>query len=639
MFKKTKKYLRSGLTGLLVVGVIAAIGFLSFTGMLVLSPVILFAILTFIAVAAIEGEVYAQSIKAALKKLFKRNHLKDAISLRKLNRLAKENKKKPDNEKSAFLTDYQAYLDQYEKLKAEKEKLGWFYVWWFEEAKDLRDQLKAVKQQLKWRRSHFKHFLFEDIKGDPLEQNSIINAFKNSSSATLLLKITQRTRLSYLCFAASMIAGIGMGFVFLSVAPESIIATATFFGIALSAGAFPLVVTVMLYALAIVAAAGYMMLIYHALTDMLQNKTFKQWWKGLKAFFDTPKPGIDLPFVVKRCFMFIGVLLVVGLAIFATVVTAGTWWGAAKVGAAFIPVVSEWLSGAAVAIMGLTGLLFGLHNSITSVKQISHFSWKSIKNQFRDLRKKIENYFETENLGQKLNPFRAIIVMIEIPFKLLAFLGHLVSTGVAGDRFEPVSPLLSAIVGATNDGLVDFHFVFPDNHDHHHHHSDDPHDKKEKLKTKSDSFSKWLAYDDESHAHSHTDIPGKFLFIALSPLYFLSALVDFVCSQFNDEPKKPILTFSQALKKSFFGRDVLLLSKKNPEDTMSTQTKGVNYSDQFVEHTVARALAKNELNKNEKEFFGDVNSVSKIKFFKPETKASAKLNAKLTRIKEFTLGG
>ena len=53
------------------------------------------------------------------------------------------------------------------------------------------------------------------------------------------------------------------------------------------------------------------------------------------------------------------------------------------------------------------------------------------------------------------------------------------------------------------------------------------------------------------HDHTHADLTGKFLKVALAPLYVLAALWDYGFSE------DTTLTFKKALKKSFFG-----LSKK-----------------------------------------------------------------------------
>ena len=62
---------------LLTSGASLILGFLSFGGMLALSPLLPLAFAAFALSVAYEGEIYLQNIKGALNKLFKYNHMKN----------------------------------------------------------------------------------------------------------------------------------------------------------------------------------------------------------------------------------------------------------------------------------------------------------------------------------------------------------------------------------------------------------------------------------------------------------------------------------------------------------------------------------------------------------------------------------
>ncbi|MBA2657508.1 MAG: hypothetical protein H0U70_11105 [Tatlockia sp.] len=65
---------------LLTIGASVIIGFLSFTGMYAIVPIIALALSCFVLSVAYDGEIYLQNIKGALAKLFKRNHLENELA-------------------------------------------------------------------------------------------------------------------------------------------------------------------------------------------------------------------------------------------------------------------------------------------------------------------------------------------------------------------------------------------------------------------------------------------------------------------------------------------------------------------------------------------------------------------------------
>jgi hypothetical protein len=104
-------------------GVIATLGFLSFVGMLAISPYIAFAIGAFLVTALIEGEVYKQNIVNGLKKLFSLDYVKQSVIERELETLLDEAQKEQRSEAlPLFLSDYGKQLEKVNELRSCKSK-------------------------------------------------------------------------------------------------------------------------------------------------------------------------------------------------------------------------------------------------------------------------------------------------------------------------------------------------------------------------------------------------------------------------------------------------------------------------------------------------------------------------------------
>ncbi len=114
----TKKIL-SGASLVLLLSVMATVGFLSFAGMLLVIPKIMgLAFAAFAFGGIVEGEVYIQNIYKGLIKLFTWDYLEQQLIAKKLAELAEANSHKEKNNQSEFLRDYYAQKIYLEKLRA-----------------------------------------------------------------------------------------------------------------------------------------------------------------------------------------------------------------------------------------------------------------------------------------------------------------------------------------------------------------------------------------------------------------------------------------------------------------------------------------------------------------------------------------
>jgi hypothetical protein len=522
IFSKFKKKLPFYfVTGLLVFAVVLVIGFLSFTGMLSIYASIGFAIGAFLLAGLVEGEVYAQNISRALEKLFGKQELALAICHQHLQRLAKEN---PEN---AFLKEYAKLEAAIHKLEEKKAHAAHKHKRSLEDLKKAakrEEKLEKKRKTLRWMQQYFKAWVEGEVKND-----SNLALIEDKREA-ILTEITWKTRFSWFCLGVSVVAGIGYGLVFLHAAPESIAACINYFHLILPPS-WTLGITIGIYVFAAVASAGYMLLIYNNLTDMVTAYDGSEsLLEKIKDFFsrkETPLGKESIPaYVLRVGFWVLLSIIIIGLATYATVTTGATWWNEAQEGIVFIvPYLGSaavWICGITVAVMGVTALQFNLLNSFRAIAALGRGSPAAIERAWDKIEKSVEKTFDKEGVLQFLNPFRLLIILISIPFKILVFLGHIVSTGLIGEESNLLPERLKGLTTALNslvDAMVDGFFLF----------SEDEHED-----------------DHGGHNHSHAGIPELFLQIILLPLTCLSAVWIFVTQFCRCESDKKPMSFVEA---------------------------------------------------------------------------------------------
>jgi len=534
----TKKYLRYTATTFLFTGVVAVTGFLSFAGMLALNGSIYLAMAGFILGGGIEGEIYAQYINKSLLKLFSDKYLEEQI----YNKLLKELiAKYPENE---FLQDYSQLLEHLAELKEEQNEAheGDFQ-------KKLKEELENAERSLKWMKRDFAKFMKNRADNDFLKLNDVIKADKKNDIAKEIADKKSWIRLSWIL---NIGAGLSCFLVGLEAAQISILALSSYFSFAISGAAL----SASVFGIAIVGALGYTFLIHHTISQIIQDDTFGTWKKDIL--------NLQKPRNFTEALKYAGIAFVISLSILATLATAGTWWYAAKAGAKMISWLAKFANPiriAAVFTMGLTSLAFNLTRSLASLKalggRLAEFS-EHISEKTEEIHQRIKIHLDHENLAQLVNPFRIINILINIPFKVVAFTGHLISMAVMGDRIAGIPAIIAAVINFFNEFFVDQDLIFPHHHHHKKHSCQQHHEHETEQESKLDSNHHEHdhhihKHEHEEHDHSHIDLIGKFLkYVLLGPSYLLEACWDWGFSKINQTDNPP-LSFKQAHKKAFHG--------------------------------------------------------------------------------------
>ena len=638
--KKLKKPIRYVLSRVLMIGVILTLGFLSSASVIAWCGLIGIGVMAFLLAGVIEGEVYAQGINEAWKKLFNRHHSRDVICLRTLDELlTKENRNK-----NAFLKEYhqlkKAIHEREERAKKieltkaifeadlERQVLAGLIS---EEEKNRKilakeksnteaaKELKKLKHDLKLMQKYFQKFISGNIKN---EKNGLENL--NIDKDAILAEIQRKIWVSRGILVMSIIAGVGMGLVFLNVAPAGIVSFASLFGATLVAAALPQALVIVLFAFAVITAAGYMSLMYKALTGVLEkNLSIPAWLQNLRTYFQRREGETNTQFALRIGVTVLVGLIIVALGVFATITTAGTWWYAAQAGVTLIVPATAAITWAINIIIGITAfatLIFTLAYSLETMEKLSKLSSHFFEKKWGAFTDKIKAAWKNYNLLQ------VIIVVITETFKALAFIGHIIFTGLVGEGSNLLPDSLKGLTTAINsasDLLVDAtaHMDIEDDcgdlekkssHEHKDDHSE--HDKDPKPHRHSHAHS--------GHSHEHFDIPEWVCKHLLLPLYALSTLWDFFATP-NPNKYESIGTLFGAwgnmLKKSwikiFFGIEASTLPPESEKNHDAHQPPVLNES-----YRQTLSVLKIEKTLNNQQKLSELTDIEQTKFNELKTK-------------------
>lgn len=579
---------------LLTIGASLILGFLSFSGMYALVPVLPLAFIAFGLSVAYEGEIYLQNIKGALNKLFKNNYLKNHLAKDYL--LAHFPEKTDAEGCPEFFADYGRQLKllhtfSHKTLNADSKKRK-------------RKIEKTIRDMEKW----FALQLFPTQNSKLKDQSEYAKqlrdwlALPKNKQQEWQDRLETRRITFYLVQAFSVCAGLfmGLGTTYLIVEAFSVIPLFA----AIPFGFWPILILPM----AAIAGAAYAFLTYNAITDLINNDTLRKWYYKLTN-------DLSKGLTFNNVFLALTAVFLAGLAIALTICTAGTWWTIATNARPLF----EWMKNMPSFIMGiinpiitgLSALFFNFQNTAESLEMVDQ-AINAEENVFQKFTQYVSKGYQhliaTENWVQILNPFRLFLKLTVTPLRVLLFLGHLISIALTADRMPGVPQMVAALVAIISEGFEDAHYFIGHSHNHTHGHSD------------KDLVKEHL---ENGHGHNHDmDIPTVILKTIASPLYLLAAVWDYVFSQFNskssneikistqdNEKKHPeVLTFTKAWNKQ---RDIPEESdvniKENAQhpsenwqaehaDTLIEKYKTEHFNGVFIGSTLAEQK-KSELEK------------------------------------------
>lgn len=514
--KKTKA-LRYIVATFLTIGTVLSVGFLSFSGLWIIYPYIIPAIIAFFLSGVIEGKVFGTSIFKGLARLkLLTSNGEKYLLFSELNKLLDRKDENWVASQCAFLNDYFNQRKKYKALKTDPY------------AKD--EDIKRAKESLE----ELKAYFYQQITKHSDENSYISQDIKDVS----LIELTSARRSVWFLrffWIISILIGVVSGFVTAFAVQEAITV-----GLALSLSTTML--SAIIWPVALFAAVGATFLLYYAITDIVKNDAISTACsKTIDLFKRNTEESISA-YLFRLLALSIVVVGITSLTIFATLASGGTCWIVMQKGikllAPKLPVfVAYCASTILIPINFATDLIYGFSTTLQTIDNCKSIflaifngfkhPFEAVKSFYTNIRIKLINIKQQETWTQFFNPFRILAELIISPLQSVVFLGHLLSIGLTTDRFMNVPPPLVAGVCAISEGLQDLSFLTGESDDHQHDHNEH-----------SDHA--------EDDGHDHGNLLQLPLQVILSPLLLLIIIVYWGFKKFGNE-----VDFFQTVKNFF----------------------------------------------------------------------------------------
>ncbi|MEN9449941.1 MAG: hypothetical protein RJA83_555 [Pseudomonadota bacterium] len=471
--KKTKA-LRYVVATFLTMGTVLSVGFLSFSGLWLIYPYIIPAILAFFLSGVIEGKVFGTGIFKGLARLkLLTSSAQKHLLISELNQLIIHKMKDSNwlDRQCLFLKDYWQQKEYYKSLKKDPH------------INEI--ELQAAKERLE----ELKNYFYQKVSSSNFKGNDYLQENLKNAGEHLLQTAKRSVWFLRFFWIISILTGIVSGFVTAFAVQEAITV-----GLALSLSATAL--SAIVWPVAIFAAIGATFLLYYAITDIVKNDAIsKACSKTLELFKQKTEESISA-YSFRLLALCLGVVGIASLTVFATAASGGTCWIVMQKGikllAPKLPIfVAYCVSTILIPINFATDLIYGFSTTLQTIDNcksifiaifegITH-PIEAIKNFWFNIKNKLVKLKEKESWGQFFNPFRIVAMLVISPLQSLVFIGHLISIGLTTDRFFNVPPPVVAGLCATSEGLQDLSFLTKeDDHSHahgqHDHEEDDGHD-------------------------------------------------------------------------------------------------------------------------------------------------------------------
>lgn len=516
--------LRYALTALFSLGAIALLGILSYSGMLYLTGNVIASIVSAGLAVLIEGEIYKRNILSGVDKFLEWGHFIERDSyVNKLKELSKD------------FYESESILKDYHNLRRYKKKLEHAKVRSAEQEKEL--------DRCETRITEIEEFFIRYINNELDPDNSVEQRLATSLNRYLIddnnkteIRKTLQSKISWeqmwLWLSSPFTIGGGIMAMLVAVAqlPEALVA----FNVAIT----PTLTMLAVWPLAFLGGIGLMLITYNTFVEVIHNKKWIKHWESFKQTLNEASAlGIGLHVL--------SITFITGLAIFSTIATASTWWIAAQTGITLFPVLSTLTARLQMILISVGATLFALgqivFEYVNSLESHATMTRGQSRKGLTDDQEKYINSLSTfrqffavpallalndydswleKPLSERINPFTWAIKIIEYPFRLVIFIGHLISIGVTGDRLGNIHPAITSTAGALQEGMTDLHYVWSGKCGHHHY-----------------------------------DFAGLFLDILLSPLKLLAASWNW--SAGNKD-------FSEQLRKTFGRGKIKAINKYEP---------------------------------------------------------------------------
>ena len=424
-----KNSIRKGMGYLLAFGATLSIGLLAFAGMFALSPIPWLCGGAFIMAGVYEGHINHENIAQALVRLFDTQYLQLALIRQRIRRQLKNTKL---NE-ILFLKNYRKLDQEIKKLKhllehdIKNKKIK----------KEKEEALKTAETQLrKMEEDYYARIRTFTATTATKSDTDTLCVDVDEPQQAFLKQLNNRKKL------------IRVG-AFFAIGGGIAAALATLSAMQLGFAMFAVTSAIpggILVTLAIFAGIGYSLLLYRSIAEMIEQYSDKA-----KSYFSKKENESNASHIARSVLTVIGI----GLAIFATIATAGTWWYAAKHGATLLRAgerIAAIVRTVTVSLMALPTLIYAARNSVDSAEKVSRIN---VIKWFDTHLSNVSKTWSKENVVQFLNPFRLIEKLVSGTAKTILFLVHVVCDGLMSDRPGFIGPAVSTALSSASAGFVE----------------------------------------------------------------------------------------------------------------------------------------------------------------------------------------
>lgn len=464
--KKTKA-LRYIVATFLTMGTVLSVGFLSFSGLWIIYPYTIPAVLAFFFSGVIEGKVFGTSIFKGLARLKLLGlSAKKHLLILELNQLIIFKLKNDSHwleNQCKFLKDYWQQREYYKALKKDPHV----------------DEITL--QEAKNKLEKLKNYFYHKACDSNFQSNGYLDERLKEASKHLLKTAKRSVWFLRFFWIISISTGVVSGFVTAFAVQEAITV-----GLGLSLSAT--VLSSIIWPVAIFAAIGATFLLYNAIGDIVKNDAISNAFnKTINLFKRTTEESLSA-YLLRLLALSVVVVGITSLTIFATLASGGTCWIVMQKGikllAPKLPAfVAYCASTILIPINFATDLIYGFSTTLQTIDncksifqaifEIIKHPINAIKNFCSNIEKELDKLKEKESWGQFFNPFRILAKLVITPLQSLVFIAHLISIGLTTDRFLNVPPEITASVCALAEGASDLSFVTKNDHSHQ---DDDGHD-------------------------------------------------------------------------------------------------------------------------------------------------------------------
>lgn len=467
-----KHPVRNGLTWLLAMGATCSIGFLAFAGMFLVTPSLPLAIIAGLLASAFEAQIYEEGIKKSLKRFLDPDYPALAVIKQKLDWLCDQEELQNDPGAGELIQSWTAAKQKLAEQKntlheLQKKKdacapswLSWLFEKDFKKDREAREEysrqirrckydIHGAKEELLRLQKTFMSVLSGDSQASSKWQEEAARSLiKNHDTFKTLAKdIAHQKRWERAGDFVTAIAGISAGMV-------TWVSMQT--GLFSLAVAFPFLSAIpggILIVLAVLAAGGYAWLMQEKVSDMLLDMK----WKSRLTKRESES-------ALRYATRITVTAIAIGLAIFATVATVGTWWPATQ----FVMARGATLFNAiTIPFTALATLIFNVQNSVESVENAFPEEKIPQESAFSRLCVAVQTTWQSEKRIQFINPFRILEKTLSYSAQTVFLLGHIASIGVTADRLGNIDPKETAAPVSVNEWMTDSNYL-PGQHGHTH---------------------------------------------------------------------------------------------------------------------------------------------------------------------------